>query len=323
MFENPYGTADRIRQHLIKGGASAGATVDNFTFRIESGEFIVLLGQSGCGKTTLLRLISGLEKPDTGNIYIGEKNVTWMPPKDREVAMVFQNYALYPHLTVYENMMYPLAMLKIPQQEKEERIAKNAGMLKIDGLLKKKPGQLSGGQKQRVAIGRALVRRPKVFMFDEPLSNLDARLRDELRHQIAALHAELKITTLYVTHDQHEAMSLSDRIVLMDKGNIAQTGTPEEIYNRPANIFCAGFLGYPKINLLPAEYRETGYITQPDLNLSFLPVPENLPADKALHKFTIGVRPETIEILPLGEAGTPAEILMSEFYGNRTHYFAV
>jgi multiple sugar transport system ATP-binding protein len=224
--------------------------IDNISFEVAEGEFCILLGPSGCGKSTVLRLISGLELQEDGEIYIGDREVSRLGPKERDIAMVFQSYALYPHLSVYDNIAFPLKIRKMPRQEIEKKVMVAARLLDIDGLLRRKPKELSGGQRQRVAIGRAIVREPRLFLFDEPLSNLDAQLRSSMRVELAGLHKKLGITTIYVTHDQIEAMTLGQKIVVIEGGMIRQIGTPREIYDKPANIFTASFIGMPSINLI-------------------------------------------------------------------------
>ena len=224
--------------------------INNFNLDIEDGEFIVLVGPSGCGKSTLLRMISGLESINHGEIFLDKKLINNLIPSKREIAMVFQSYALYPHMNVFENMSFGLKMEKIPKNEIKEKVYNAAATLQIEDLLDRKPKQLSGGQRQRVAIGRAITRNPKVFLFDEPLSNLDAALRSEMRVEISKLHKKLKSNIIYVTHDQIEAMTLADRIVVLNKGIIEQFGTPNEIYNDPNNIFVAEFIGSPKMNII-------------------------------------------------------------------------
>jgi len=224
--------------------------INNFNIDIENGEFIVLVGPSGCGKSTLLRMISGLENVDQGEIFLDQKLINNVLPSKREIAMVFQSYALYPHMNVFENMSFGLKMEKIPKSEITQKVNSAAAILQIEDLLDRKPKQLSGGQRQRVAIGRAITRNPKVFLFDEPLSNLDAALRSEMRVEISKLHKKLKSNIIYVTHDQIEAMTLADRIVVLNKGIIEQFGTPNEIYNDPNNIFVAEFIGSPKMNII-------------------------------------------------------------------------
>ena len=221
-------------------------------------EFIVLVGPSGCGKSTTLRMIAGLEEITGGDIAIGGDIVNDVPPKDRDIAMVFQNYALYPHMNVYENMSFGLKLKKTPKAEIDKRVRSAAGILDITELLDRKPKQLSGGQRQRVAMGRAIVRNPKVFLFDEPLSNLDAKLRVQMRIEIKKVHQKVRTTTVYVTHDQVEAMTLADRVVVMNKGRIEQIGTPNDLYHHPATRFVAGFIGSPAMNFLPCRLEETG-----------------------------------------------------------------
>ncbi len=226
--------------------------VDAIDLQVTDGEFLVLVGASGCGKSTILRLIAGLEKADAGDVRIGGHSVLDRDPGDRDVAMVFQNYALYPHMTVRRNIAFPLRMARMPREQVRARSEEAAAMLGIGELLERKPSQLSGGQQQRVALARALVRRPQVFLFDEPLSNVDARLRAEMRAELARLHQRLGATMIYVTHDQVEAMTLGDRIAVLHQGRVQQVGTPLEVYNCPANSFVAAFLGSPPMNLLPA-----------------------------------------------------------------------
>ena len=220
---------------------------------VEEKEFLVLVGPSGCGKSTLLRLIAGLEEPSSGTIEIENRVVNDVQPKDRDIAMVFQNYALYPHMSVYDNMAFGLKMRKVPKEKRDRLVRQAAERLELTELLKRKPKQLSGGQRQRVALGRAIVRKPKIFLMDEPLSNLDARLRQQMRHELATLHKSLEATTIYVTHDQVEALTLGDRIVVLNKGKIQQLDTPTQIYEKPANLFVAGFIG--QMNFLPAQVR--------------------------------------------------------------------
>ena len=230
--------------------------LDDVSFEIQDGELLVLVGPSGCGKSTTLRLIAGLEALDTGSIVIDGAEITTTPPKDRDIAMVFQNYALYPHMTVRQNLGFGLKMKKTAAAEIELRVKETAAALDIVSLLDRKPGQLSGGQKQRVAVGRAMIREPAVFLFDEPLSNLDAKLRITLRNELANLHQRLCATILYVTHDQIEALTLGDRIAVMKDGRIQQVGPPQEVYNQPANTFVATFIGNPPMNLVPPKVLE-------------------------------------------------------------------
>lgn len=224
--------------------------LENFSLEIHSGQFMVLLGPSGCGKTTVLRCIAGLTGITSGEIYIGDELVNKLPPKDRDVAMVFQNYSLYPHMNVYENIAFPLKMRKTERNQIKERVQNIANLLNISNLLNRKPKEISGGQMQRVALGRALVREPKIFLMDEPLSNLDAKLRTDMRVEIKKLQKKVGITTLYITHDQIEAMSMADNIGIMDAGKLLQLDTPQKVYNEPANQFVAGFIGIPPMNFL-------------------------------------------------------------------------
>lgn len=232
--------------------------VDNVSLTIKDGEFISLVGPSGCGKTTTLNMIAGLIELTDGGIFIGERDVTDLDPKDRDIAMVFQNYALYPNKTVYKNLAFPLEMRRIGKAEIDKQVRSTAEILSITALLERKPRELSGGQQQRVALGRALVRSPKVFLMDEPLSNLDAKLRVQMRAELKRFHHELSATVIYVTHDQMEAMTMSDRIVVMNNGVLQQAGTPDELYSRPVNLFVAGFIGSPSMNLLPGRVTRNG-----------------------------------------------------------------
>ncbi|MFL5935231.1 MAG: ABC transporter ATP-binding protein, partial [Gaiellaceae bacterium] len=238
-----------VLDHVVKEFAGGVRAVDDVDLTIGEGEFMVLVGPSGCGKTTLLRSIGGLEKVTGGRILIGERDVTRLEPAERDLAMVFQNYALYPHMTVRKNLGYGLRVRKTPKPERERRVNEVAKMLGLEELLDRRPGQLSGGQQQRVAMGRAIVRRPSVYLMDEPLSNLDAKLRVQMRADIAALQARLGTTTVYVTHDQAEAMTLGDRVAVMDNGHLQQCAAPRVLYERPANTFVAGFIGSPAMNL--------------------------------------------------------------------------
>ena len=235
-------------QNVTKVFPVGVTAVKNVSLGVENKEFLVLLGPSGCGKSTTLRIIAGLEEATEGKVYIGDKMVNNLPPKDRNIAMVFQNYALYPHMDVYNNMAFGLKLRKYPKDEIESRVKEAAGILGLSKLLNRKPRALSGGQRQRVAVGRAIVRKPLAFLFDEPLSNLDAKMRGEMRTEINRLHTRLQATMIYVTHDQTEAMTLADRIVVMNEGVIHQTGAPTEIYDKPVNKFVAGFIGSPPMN---------------------------------------------------------------------------
>ena len=289
--------------------------VDGVSFEVKDGEFIILLGPSGCGKTTTLRCIAGLETPDEGEIYIGDRLVNDLPPKDRDVAMVFQSYALYPHMTVYDNLAFPLKMRKYPKQEIDKRVKEVAKLLRIEELLNRKPRQLSGGQQQRVALGRALVRNPQVWLMDEPLSNLDAKLRVYMRAELKKLQKDLGITTIYVTHDQAEAMAMGDRIAVMNQGKILQFDEPRAVYERPGNIFVAGFLGSPPMNFVDATVveRDSQVILDAGIFQYQLPedlaklVKENLTGDKVV----IGFRPEHV-VLSIDKA--PESVFQADVY---------
>jgi multiple sugar transport system ATP-binding protein len=259
-------------EHVTKKFGNIMA-VDDVNLTVKDGEFLVLLGPSGCGKTTTLRLIAGLEELSNGNIYIGNKIVNDMPPKDRNIAMVFQNYALYPHMNVYQNISFGLTMRKVPKDVIDKKVKEVAAMLGLESLLLRKPKELSGGQRQRTALSRAIVRDPQVFLMDEPLSNLDAKLRVQTRGELIKLHERLGVTTIYVTHDQTEAMTLGDRVVIMNKGLIQQIGTPKEVYDKPVNKFVAGFVGTPPMNFIDTEIVEKDgdiYLRNKDIEIKLL-----------------------------------------------------
>ncbi|MBP7566511.1 MAG: sn-glycerol-3-phosphate import ATP-binding protein UgpC [Burkholderiaceae bacterium] len=268
-------------------GASAVQVIHGVNADIADGEFIVIVGPSGCGKSTLLRMVAGLEEVSGGTISIGHRVVNDLEPAERDIAMVFQNYALYPHMSVFDNMAYGLKIAKVPKDEIKARVDKAAGILELGHLLERKPRQLSGGQRQRVAMGRAIVRQPQVFLFDEPLSNLDAKLRAQTRLEIQKLHRELGITSLFVTHDQVEAMTLAQRMIVMNAGNMEQFGTPEEVYTRPASTFVASFIGSPPMNLL-----------------------RHAPGGRA--GSILGIRPEHLDV---GAGGWEARVETSELLG--------
>ncbi|QAA75852.1 MAG: Maltodextrin ABC transporter, ATP-binding protein MsmX [Candidatus Bipolaricaulis sibiricus] len=272
--------------------------VDRVTLEVRDGEFVVLVGPSGCGKTTSLRMVAGLEDATGGDIFIGNRRVNDVPPKDRDIAMVFQNYALYPHMDVYNNMAFGLKLRKVPKKEIERRVRDAAELLGITEKLKSKPRELSGGQRQRVALGRAIVRDPKVFLFDEPLSNLDAKLRVRMRAELAELHLRLKTTTVYVTHDQVEAMTLGQRVAVMKDGVVMQYDDPQTIYDRPANMFVAGFIGSPPMNFLDARLvSESGRLYVQGKGFKLL-VPEERASDalrgQVGKEVVFGLRPEDI-----------------------------
>jgi sn-glycerol 3-phosphate transport system ATP-binding protein len=283
-------------------GAHANKVIHGVNAEITDGEFIVIVGPSGCGKSTLLRMVAGLEEISGGEIAIGPRVVNRLEPAERDIAMVFQNYALYPHMSVYDNMAYGLKIAKRPKADIDERVKKAARILELGHLLDRKPRQLSGGQRQRVAMGRAIVREPQVFLFDEPLSNLDAKLRAQTRLEIQKLHAELKVTSLFVTHDQVEAMTLAHRMIVMNAGVMEQVGTPEEVYARPATTFVASFIGSPPMNLLTGEGTPDGFAVRNVV----LPLP--LPAPRS-GPLTLGVRPEHAEIHPEGRWGLQVELV--------------
>ena len=266
--------------------------INNFNIDIEDGEFIVLVGPSGCGKSTLLRMISGLESVDQGEIFLDTKLINNLIPSKREIAMVFQSYALYPHMNVFENMSFGLKMEKITKNEIHEKVNNAAAILQIQDLLKRKPKQLSGGQRQRVAIGRAITRNPKVFLFDEPLSNLDAALRSEMRVEISKLHKKLNSNIIYVTHDQVEAMTLADKIIVLNRGNIEQFGTPDQIYTNPNNIFVAEFIGSPKMNIIKINKKHIINSNTLDLFDNKI-IFENY---KFKEEMYLGIRPEHISL---------------------------
>ncbi|WP_137157812.1 sn-glycerol-3-phosphate ABC transporter ATP-binding protein UgpC [Rhizobium sp. FKL33] len=300
-------TIDKIRKNY--GDVE---TLKGIDIALESGEFLVLLGSSGCGKSTLLNIIAGLAEPTSGDVRIGERSVVGVHPKDRDIAMVFQSYALYPNLTVARNIGFGLEMRKVPAAERDKAVRDAARLLQIENLLDRKPSQLSGGQRQRVAIGRALVRHPKVFLFDEPLSNLDAKLRMEMRTELKRLHQMMKTTVVYVTHDQIEAMTLATRIAVMRNGRIEQLDTPEAIYNRPATLYVATFVGAPPMNLLNAKRSESGLMIEgSDIEIPLSEGAEALPLGKSV---IVGVRPEALK--PGGEGvRLPVEVEVTELTG--------
>jgi multiple sugar transport system ATP-binding protein len=264
---------------------------------VYDGEFLVLVGPSGCGKSTALRLVAGLEEPTTGRIFIGDRMVNDLAPKDRDVSMVFQSYALYPHMTVRENLAHPLQLRRVPKPEIEERVRKVAELLSIPDLLQRRPKELSGGQRQRVALGRAIVRDPEVFLMDEPLSNLDVKLRVRTRAELIKLHERLRTTTIYVTHDQQEAMTLGDRIAVLNNGQLQQLGTPDNLYNHPSNLFVAGFIGSPTMNLLDGHLSAQDGILLfegPGISLQVPPGPASFLAPYVDDPVVLGVRPEHI-----------------------------
>ena len=295
--------------------------VDRLHLEIRAGEFIVLLGPSGCGKTTTLRMLAGLENVTSGDIYIGDSCVNEVPPRDRDVAMVFQSYALYPHMTIAENIGYPLRVRRVPRHEIPIRVQKAAELLGIGELLERKPRELSGGQRQRVALARAIVRHPRVFLMDEPLSNLDAKLRVYMRGELKRLQYELGATTLYVTHDQAEAMTLAHRVAVMENGRLQQFDTPLNIYERPANKFVAGFLGSPSMNFLDGtlDHSQRRFIS-PEITMAFRSQALSLP--RASSQVVLGVRPEDVRVsVTEFQGGFPATVYVTEALGNETFVF--
>jgi sn-glycerol 3-phosphate transport system ATP-binding protein len=288
------------------GQKSGNKVIHGVNADIADGEFIAIVGPSGCGKSTLLRMVAGLEEITGGNIAIGGRVVNQLEPSERDIAMVFQNYALYPHMSVYDNMAYGLKIAKVPKAEIDARVQKAAGILELGGLLERKPRQLSGGQRQRVAMGRAIVRQPQVFLFDEPLSNLDAKLRAQTRLEIQKLHRELGVTSLFVTHDQVEAMTLGQRLMVMNAGRIEQIGTPEAVYGTPATTFVAGFIGAPPMNLLPGTAGGSRFAVAGQS----LALPTAAPRSDQL---ILGVRPEHVQLRR--EGGWPMQVEVQEMLG--------
>ena len=295
--------------------------VDQLDLKIEDGEFLVLVGPSGCGKSTSLRMLAGLEDVNSGRIFIGDKDVTDVQPKNRDIAMVFQNYALYPHMTVRENMGFALKIAGTPKAEIAQRVEEAARILDLEPYLDRKPKALSGGQRQRVAMGRAIVRKPQVFLMDEPLSNLDAKLRVQTRTQIASLQRELGVTTVYVTHDQTEALTMGDRIAVLNNGLLQQVGTPQEMYEHPANEFVAGFIGSPAMNL--GKFKVEGNVAKlgtAEVPLSQATLDAMVPEDEG--KITIGFRPEGLEVVSQDTENTiPIEVEFVEELGSDAYIY--
>jgi multiple sugar transport system ATP-binding protein len=289
-------------------GTEAVRTLD---LDIADGEFMVLVGPSGCGKTTVLRMVAGLEVISKGTLTIGDRVVNDVPPKNRDIAMVFQNYALYPHMSVFDNMAFGLKLQKVPKAEIATRVNEAARILALEDYLKRKPAALSGGQRQRVAMGRAIVRHPQAFLMDEPLSNLDAKLRVQMRSEIARIQADLGVTTLYVTHDQVEAMTMGDRVAVIRKGELQQVGSPQNLYDHPVNLFVAGFIGSPAMNLLQARLARVGDALTVELGGSTLPVPDSVLGERpALKQYegrdvVLGLRPEDMEDASLVSESAP------------------
>ena len=293
---------------------------------VEAGEFLILVGPSGCGKSTLMNIIAGLEAPTLGEIYIAGRKVNNVPPKDRDIAMVFQSYALYPTMTVRQNISFGLETRGVPKAERDATIERVSKMLQITPLLNRKPAELSGGQRQRVAMGRALARNPTLFLFDEPLSNLDAKLRVEMRTEIKQLHQRLKTTIVYVTHDQIEAMTLGDKIAVMKDGIIQQFGSPQEIYEKPANLFVAGFIGSPSMNFIPCHLAgqngEVGVSLQSDGDIQFFPVQQKASLiPRVGQNILLGIRPEQLDVAPEGSPGLNCLVQLTEPTGPDTMIF--
>ncbi len=313
MTTEPEVLLDRISKRFIGVGSANGANpaLEAVSLSVARGEIVVVVGPSGCGKSTTLRLVAGLDDPDEGTIAIAGRAMKGVAPQDRDVAMVFQGYALYPQMTVREILEFPLRMRKIAASARSQTVSEAASMLRIEGLLDRRPGELSGGERQRVAMGRAIVRKPRVFLFDEPLSNLDASLRGDLRLEIGRLVRRLGATALYVTHDHVEAMTLGDRIAVMKAGRIVQVGTPREIYETPATSFVGTFLGSPRMNLIAA--RVDGDV--------LLAGPFRVPAPRGPlpHRLEIGVRPQHVRCAADGEAGEAGEVMAIEPLGAETH----
>ncbi len=305
--------------------------LNDLNIAIEDKEFLVLVGPSGCGKTTALRCLAGLEEISLGRIIIGDQIVNDVPPKDRDIAMVFQSYALYPHMTVFDNMAFGLKLRKVPRDDIRRRVEEAAQILGIEGLLKRRPRELSGGQRQRVAVGRAIVREPKVFLFDEPLSNLDAKLRVQTRAEISKLHQRLQTTFIYVTHDQIEAMTMATRIAVMNKGVLQQLDTPQNLYNNPQNLFVAGFIGSPAMNFFPAHLRKEGNSLVVDSGNFAVHLPEGTHQEYMNYvdkEVIFGIRPEDIhnpQFTPPDIHAEPvkAKVDITELMGNEITLFLI
>ncbi|MCX4025840.1 ABC transporter ATP-binding protein [Endozoicomonas sp. SM1973] len=310
-----------IRLKNISKAYNRISVMDNIELTIDEGEFVAFVGPSGCGKSTLLRMIAGLEQQTTGSILIDNKDVSHLPPAKRGIGMVFQTYALYPHLTVFNNMALALKQAKLSKLDIQQRVDDAAKVLRLEQYLKRKPAELSGGQRQRVAIGRAMVRKPKVFLLDEPLSNLDAALRTEVRLELAKLHRQLSSTMIYVTHDQVEAMTLADRIVVLNEGKIEQVGDPLTLYHHPDNQFVAEFIGSPKINLLPAELSTSGQQITLSSGL-FKSINWPWQPNTTATKVKLGIRPEDIEVTTdHNNAAMVGKIIMKESLGSDSYIY--
>ncbi len=301
-----------IELHNVRKSYANGVeAIKGVDLQVADKELIVIVGPSGCGKSTLLRMIAGLETVSSGNLMLDGQIINHLEPAERDIAMVFQNYALYPHMSVFNNMAYGLKNRKVPKTEIEQRVIEAAKILELDQLLDRKPSQLSGGQRQRVAMGRAIVRKPKLFLFDEPLSNLDARLRGQMRIEIKQLQRNLATTAVYVTHDQVEAMTLGDRLIVMNQGKAEQIGTPSELYNKPASLFVAGFLGSPTINVLEGSLGKSGFEAESGHKLDRRKFPYS-------GKASLAIRPEDLHIVPVGQEDFRLRINMIEELGSET-----
>ncbi len=319
-------------KNIVKTFEDGTTVVPDLNLEIKDKEFIILVGPSGCGKSTTLRMIAGLESVSSGELYIGDKLVNDVPPKNRDIAMVFQSYALYPHMTVYKNMAFALSLRKVDKAEIDRKVREAARILDIEQYLDRKPRALSGGQRQRVALGRAMVRDPKVFLLDEPLSNLDAKLRGEMRAQIARLHKRLGTTFVYVTHDQTEAMTMGDRIVVMRDGIINQIDTPENLYEHPNNMFVAGFIGTPQMNFITATLIRKGVYYFAEMGDICLPLPKRLQNNEDIKRYIgkqiiYGIRPEDLHVgskwqMPKGENKIEVTAELAEMMGSEIYVYS-
>ncbi|MBQ6708417.1 MAG: sn-glycerol-3-phosphate ABC transporter ATP-binding protein UgpC [Clostridia bacterium] len=310
-------------KNVVKTYEDGVTVIPDLNLEIKDKEFIILVGPSGCGKSTTLRMIAGLEEVSKGELYIGDRLVNKVAPKDRDIAMVFQSYALYPHMTVYKNMAFGLTLRKVPKKVIDEKVRAAAKILDIEKYLNRKPKALSGGQRQRVALGRAMVRDPAVFLLDEPLSNLDAKLRTEMRSQITKLHQRLQTTFVYVTHDQTEAMTMADRIVVMKDGIINQVDTPQELYNHPCNVFVAGFIGSPQMNFLEGRLKkdEKGYFVK--IGYSIIRLPERMkPSAYEEERVILGIRPEDLNLDKNNGDSIEVKVELAEMMGSEIYVYS-
>ncbi len=317
--------AEIIFKNVRKAYENGYVAVHDFSLEIEDKEFVILVGPSGCGKSTTLRMIAGLEDISSGELYINNRLVNDVPPKDRDIAMVFQNYALYPHMSVYKNMAFGLEMKKVPKEEIKEKVYQAAKSLDIEKLLDRKPKALSGGQRQRVALGRAMVRNPSVFLLDEPLSNLDAKLRTQMRTEIKNLHNKLGTTFVYVTHDQTEAMTMGDRIVVMKDGYVQQVDTPQNLYKNPCNSFVAGFIGSPQMGFIDCEIIRENDFLYAKIGEEKLIIPKEIISPNLENyigkSVTLGIRPENINVVNIKEVGKTlsGKIIITELLGDSSY----